>query len=544
MRAQPKPQDMTVEQIDAFATERIKRARIDLIRSHAFYGVLVGQVKPVLSRKFPTMATNGKVHYFNPDFIAKLTMNKTIGVQRHESEHDARRHHTRRGGRDPVEWNISTDYAINIDLIDEGVELPDGALVDARYRGWSAEDIYRARQLDKLAEQKKQQEQPKPEEGDGEPDEGQDEPQDGDQGEGDDAQEQDADDQGEGTQDGEDEGDEGQGRESDAPADGEGGDEGDEAGAGGHGGDADEAADADEAGGAGQGGDAQEGDAGEGGNGSGDADGDQQPGQGQGEGTQDGADADDQGQEGRGKGGQTSSGDPGVCGEVLDAADDAADLSVADAQWETILRQAHSLAKGRGDLPGHVTREIKRADTPPQDWREVLRAWIDTGSKTIETWSRPNRRFAGGGLYLPGRARDGLNRVAFLVDTSGSMDAIALACIKVETQAALDDGAIDEVIVVYGDTRVTRVDEYRQGDEIVFDPRGGGGTDLKPLFKYVEDEVDNPSLIVCFSDMEIGDPGPEPSCPVLFAATGYPDRVREYLANAPWGAPGIDVGAH
>jgi hypothetical protein len=35
----------------------------------------------------------------------------------------------------------------------------------------------------------------------------------------------------------------------------------------------------------------------------------------------------------------------------------------------------------------------------------------------------------------------------------------------------------------------------------------------------------------------------EPSSPVLFAVTGYPDKVKQYLANTPWGAPAIDVGA-
>jgi hypothetical protein len=38
--------------------------------------------------------------------------------------------------------------------------------------------------------------------------------------------------------------------------------------------------------------------------------------------------------------------------------------------------------------------------------------------------------------------------------------------------------------------------------------------------------------------------GDEPSCPVLFAVTGYPDKVKQYLANTPWNAPGIDVGSH
>src|SRR5262245_59402362 len=123
---------------DRLAAERILKARVELVTAHTFYGVLVSNVAPKPSRAFPTMATDGKTHFYNPDFIATLTQNELLGVQRHESEHDARRHHSRRGARDPKEWNIATDYAINIDLVDEGVTLPKGALVDPQYRGWSA----------------------------------------------------------------------------------------------------------------------------------------------------------------------------------------------------------------------------------------------------------------------------------------------------------------------------------------------------------------------------------------------------------------------
>jgi predicted metal-dependent peptidase len=201
------------------------------------------------------------------------------------------------------------------------------------------------------------------------------------------------------------------------------------------------------------------------------------------------------------------------------------------------------MAKKRGDLPGHWEEIIETENESKEDWRETLRAWYDSGSLKTSTWNVPNRRHIGRGLYMPGTRKEGLNKVGFLIDTSLSMDTEALASTKVETQAALDDGAIDSVLVVYNDTRVTRVDEYNTGDQIEFDPKGRGGTDLRPAFKWFEDNADV-SLIVCFTDLEIGDPGPEPSCPVLFAVYGHPVKVRAYIENAPWGAPGIDVGAN
>jgi predicted metal-dependent peptidase len=471
-----------MDKVTATAVERVGLARQELILERTFYGVLVSQVVPVPSRQVPTMATDGKRHFFNPEFVATLSHDELLGVQAHEKEHDARRHHTRRDGRDPKEWNVCTDFAINIDLIDAGFVLPKGALVDPKYRGMSAEDIFRCRELDR----QKQQPQPQPQKNDDDA-----------QGDGE-AGDEAGDDEGQGA------GEAGKGA-------------GDDVGSDGTGNGADKAGEA-RRGGVERGevcpGEALHGEA-----------------EGDGESEQSGS--------------PDPSADPGRCGQVLDAADDAAELADEEARWERTLRQAASLSKARGNQPGHVSREVARSDHPPQDWRETLRAFFDGGAISKETWSRPNRRFIGSGLYLPGREREGINRAAILVDTSGSMDKIALECIRVETQAALDEGVIDELVIVYGDTRVTRVDEYRAGDEIDFDPRGGGGTELMPLFKHVADEVDA-SLIVCFTDgyIDITSAHPEPACPVLWAYTGYPYAVKQMIENAPWGAAAIDVGSH
>jgi len=387
---------------DQIATERVLKARSELIQARRFYGALVFNVEPVLSRDFDTMATDGKRHFYNPDFIATLTQQELLGVQAHESEHDARHHGTRRGNRDPEQWNIACDYAINIDLIDEGFKLPEGALIDPKYRGMSAEDIYRSRELD-AAKQK--------------------------------------------------------------------------------------------------------------------------PGQGQ-------------------PGGNAGGGDPGRCGQVLDSATDEAGAAELDANWERIVAQGATAARMAGQLPGHVSREIERNQNPTRDWREELRSFCeDTGALRSETWNRPNRRFAHSGLILPGSQKHGITKAAFVIDTSGSMDEIALAEVNTEAQAMLDDGIIEEAVVVYGDVRVTRVDQFHTGDQIEFDPKGGGGTDLKPLFAHVAEHVADASILICFTDLDIGNPGPEPHCPVLFAVTGQPYRVQHHLANTPWGARGIDVGA-
>src|SRR5262252_8258350 len=301
------------------ALERVLKARAELILTRTFYGVLVGQVTPQMSNKVPTAATNGKVHYWNPDFINELSQDEVLGTQAHESEHDARRHGTRRGGRDQEKWNKACDYAINPDLVDQGFKLPEGALIDRKYKGMSAEDIYRSREIDEALERQKQEEQEQAED-ESEPEEGEGEPSD--------------------NSEGEDHGDE---TEVDAEESEEGGDdEGDEGDEGEGGGDATEEADeADEAQGGGDEGETDEAD--ETGNesegeGSGEADGEPE-GDGAGEGSTEaeGEASGDASGDANGKGGDadaegesdepTSCGDPGRCGEVLDSAETVAEIA-------------------------------------------------------------------------------------------------------------------------------------------------------------------------------------------------------------------------
>jgi predicted metal-dependent peptidase len=56
--------------------------------------------------------------------------------------HPALHHHVRRSGRDPKRWNMACDFAINPLLVDAGINLPEGVLLDNRFRGMSAEQIY------------------------------------------------------------------------------------------------------------------------------------------------------------------------------------------------------------------------------------------------------------------------------------------------------------------------------------------------------------------------------------------------------------------
>jgi predicted metal-dependent peptidase len=121
---------------------RIRNARTALLLDHPFFGALLFHLKGRESRSISTMATDGVSLYYNPDFVDTLNSATLAGVLAHEVMHPALQHHLRRSGRDLKRWNVACDYAINPLLLDAGLSLPEGVLVDNRFRGMSAERIY------------------------------------------------------------------------------------------------------------------------------------------------------------------------------------------------------------------------------------------------------------------------------------------------------------------------------------------------------------------------------------------------------------------
>ncbi len=128
--------------IETPTSRRIQKARTALVLDHPFFGSLLFRLKGRECRSIQTMATDGLSLYYNPDFVETLNAATLAGTLAHEVMHPALHHHVRRSGRDPKRWNMACDFAINPLLVDAGLNLPEGVLLDNRFRGMSAEQIY------------------------------------------------------------------------------------------------------------------------------------------------------------------------------------------------------------------------------------------------------------------------------------------------------------------------------------------------------------------------------------------------------------------
>lgn len=207
----------------------------------------------------------------------------------------------------------------------------------------------------------------------------------------------------------------------------------------------------------------------------------------------------------------------------------SAEAGDAEREWMQNVQDAVRAAQSASKLPASVRRLIPDITTPKADWRALLRRFVSDQVKTRQTWARPNRRFIGGGLYLPGTVREGMGAVVVGVDTSGSITDAVLARFAAEIRAIMEDCEPARVHVVYCDAAVGRVDTFEHGEDIVMEPVGGGGTDFRPVFERVAREDWPVVCAVYLTDLAGTFPDDAPAYPVLWAAYGAGGAV------APWG---------
>ena len=250
-------------------------------------------------------------------------------------------------------------------------------------------------------------------------------------------------------------------------------------------------------------------------------------------------------------GGGPASCDPSGTGEVMDAPaggggsagspPSPGDMTLEEQAWDEAMHQALSLAKAEGKAPGGIEETVRGAHASTLDWRSLLRRYMTDAVKSDYSWSVPNRRFIDSGLYLPAIHSEGMDAIAVIIDTSGSLPAETLAEFWAELREVASEIRPGRVVVLQVDAAVQDAAEYAPDelpDEIAI--KGRGGTDFRPGFEWLEEQGIQPGVCLYFTDMECSDyPETEPSFPVLWCDFG--DGDSPWRQPEPWGER-IDIG--
>ena len=223
-----------------------------------------------------------------------------------------------------------------------------------------------------------------------------------------------------------------------------------------------------------------------------------------------------------------SIGDPGGCGEVRDAVkEDGNSLSGSEQlqeeqEWKIAVQQAAQIARRQGSLPGCLERLVQELTEPKIPWREVLSRFLTEVARNDYSWRRPNTRYIHTGIYLPQLRNEELGEVVVIADTSGSVsdDQIRQFAAEVHEILTMYDREA-EISVLYVDSSFQGHDRV-SGDDLPrgLTPRGGGGTDYRPGFEWLDEQAIEPVCVVYLTDGRCNRfPENEPDYPVLWTLT-------------------------
>jgi len=135
---------LTVEQL-------IQKDHVALMKDpkYCLYSGIIMIGRTEVKDDVPTACTDGRNTYYGREYMSKLASSKRKGVILHENLHKAFRHTTvwkHLFKENPTMANMACDYVINLMIMDGDnsfVSLPDGALLDHKYKGLDAGTVYR-----------------------------------------------------------------------------------------------------------------------------------------------------------------------------------------------------------------------------------------------------------------------------------------------------------------------------------------------------------------------------------------------------------------
>lgn len=121
---------------------QLQKARAQMLLTQPFYASLLMSLELIPTDDIPTAATDMERIYYNPAFFDTLDIEETKFVLAHEVMHVALMHGLRLQSREHRLWNVACDYAINYMLHQAKFKLVKSCLLDSKYAGMSAEQIY------------------------------------------------------------------------------------------------------------------------------------------------------------------------------------------------------------------------------------------------------------------------------------------------------------------------------------------------------------------------------------------------------------------
>ncbi len=196
-------------------------------------------------------------------------------------------------------------------------------------------------------------------------------------------------------------------------------------------------------------------------------------------------------------------------------------------QWRQRTAGAAQQAMQAGKLGGAMARMIEHHLQPQLPWRMVLSRYLSSLAKDDFSYMRPSRR-EGDAIYPS--LRSAQLDVVVAVDTSGSIRREEISqfiaeidAIKGQIRARITLLPCDAALAEGSPWIYEPWEDFKLPEKI----QGGGGTDFRPVFEWVDKMDMRPQLLLYFTDADGEFPQQPPDYAVIWLVKGK--------NKTPWG---------
>ena len=164
-------------------------------------------------------------------------------------------------------------------------------------------------------------------------------------------------------------------------------------------------------------------------------------------------------------------------------------------QFEQIFQKLNR----QGTLPKDLQFVVPEYFSHKVDWREFLYGYIAAYAKSTYSFVPPNMKYLYRGIYLPSLSSD-LLRIVIAIDTSGSVDEMLLSTFLGEVNSIMQSYPNYEIDLLTADAKIQSHKVFLPGESLEYEVSGGGGTDFRPVFEYIDQQINYPTLLLYFTD--------------------------------------------
>ena len=162
-----------------------------------------------------------------------------------------------------------------------------------------------------------------------------------------------------------------------------------------------------------------------------------------------------------------------------------------------------------GENVDYLERFFKITCSSKVSWRDELKAAIERFHKDDYTLLPPSKKFLHVGIYLPSCISQKFKMVV-AIDSSGSIDKKLLDEFLSELNFLMNTISNYEIELLVCDDKIQSHKTFYNGDILEVELQGGGATDFRAVFDFIENELEDVKLLLYFTDLDGVFPTQEP----------------------------------